>query len=68
MDFGDGDADTRMCSRCSAAEHIRRDMDAHSAMLDAMEEERVRAEAEARLRAVGEEPAAAGKAGKGKKK
>ena len=68
LDFGDGDGETRMCSRCTAAEHIRRDMEAHAAMLDALEEERARAEAEAKLRAAGEAPAAASKAGKGKKK
>lgn len=58
-------------SRCSVAEHIRRDVYEYASMILAMEEERLRIENEDRLRALGIDLPTVdkkGEKGKGKKK
>ena len=57
-------------AKCSAAEHIQRDVAVYTDAIAAMEEERRRLEEENRLRALGIEPEAPSgkKGGKGKGK
>jgi hypothetical protein len=55
-------------SRCSVAEHIRRNVTEYAAMILAMEEERLRVESENRLRALGIASLAPGKEGGKEKK
>jgi hypothetical protein len=55
-------------ARCTAAEHIRRDVDERAEVVAKLEEERARAEEAARLAALGFAPAAEEKGGGAKKK